>query len=346
VAVAATMHDVARLAGVSIKTVSNVVNQNKWVSEATRRRVKDVIDELGYTPNQAARSLRGGRAGAISLIIPDIRNPYFTELADAVLRAADRRGLAVMIEQVCGGKDAELDVLTSPRVSAVDGVVYSVLALDQEDAPLLEKIATPMVLLGERIFGSSVDHVTMQNEEAAEAATAHLLDSGRRRIVALGNQPGETSGSAVLRLRGYRRALAAAGVALDPCLVREAWNWHRRDGVEAIDRLLAEGVRFDAVFAFNDALALGALRAVQEAGLRVPEDVAIVGFDGIEECAYARPSLTTIDPGVVEIAETALSFLAERIEDPVAAGPARLHRSPFRLVRRGSTVPGTDRPTR
>ncbi len=333
-----TVHDVARLAGVSIKTVSNVVNDYEHIRPETRRRVQEAIDSLGYRPNLSARGLRSGKTGAISLIIPDLRNAYFAELADSVMKAADRKGLFVIIEQSGVTRERELDILRGPRMRMVDGVLYSVLALGEEDLPLLDEVSVPMVLLGERIFTGPYDHVTMHNVEGARAATEHLIGMGRRRIVALGAHPGEVIGSAGLRLQGYRDALAAFGIAFDPRLVAESGDWFRSSGAESMRALLASDVDFDAVVAFNDSMALGAMRVLQEAGRRVPDDVAMIGFDDLDESRYTLPTLSSIDPGRDEIARVAVDFLVERIEnrnDPVAP---REHLAAFSLVQRESSA--------
>ncbi|MDN4614277.1 LacI family DNA-binding transcriptional regulator [Leifsonia sp. F6_8S_P_1B] len=334
----ATMHDVSRLAGVSIKTVSNVINDYPYVRDETRQRVLDAIAALGYTPNLSARSLRSGRTNVISLIIPELRNAYFAELADAVMKAAASRGLSVLIEQFGNERESELSVLQKPRGQMVDGVLYSVLALDEADRDTIAGIPTPMVLLGDRIFNGPKDHVTMQNAEGARAATDHLLSGGRRRIVALGAHPGEVIGSAGLRLAGYREALAAHGVAYDERLAIPVGTWHRRDGAEAMRAFLALGLPFDGVVAFNDTLALGALRVLQEAGLRVPEDVSVIGYDDIDETQYSMPALSTIDPGREQIARTAVDLLIERIEGGSTAFTPREIAVPFRLVERESTA--------
>ena len=334
---AITLHDVARLAGVSIKTVSNVINDYPHIRPATRTKVEAAIDELGYQPNLSARSLRSGRSGVISLLIPDLRNAYFAELADAVMRAARAKGLSVIIEQMPGGKKEELEILRGPRMQLVDGILYSVLALGEEDAHHLDG-TMPMVLLGDRIFNGPKDHVTMQNIEGSRAATDHLLSLGRRRVAALGAHPGEVVGSAGLRLDGYRQALAEHSVEYDPSLVIPVISWHRQDGAEAMRAFLAEGVAFDGLVGFNDSMALGAMRVMQEAGLRIPGDVAVIGFDDIDETRYSIPSLSTIDPSKDQIAETAVALLLERIEDPDSDAPARDLATEFRVVQRESSA--------
>lgn len=311
---AATLHDVARLAGVSIKTVSNVVNDYPHVRPETRKKVQAAIDELSYQPNLSARSLRSGRSGVIGLVLPELSLSYFAELADAVIANAEKHGLVVLIERTGADRDREIAVLSSRRMRLTDGLIFSPLGMGQEDMALLE-VDFPLVLLGERIFGGPVDHVTMRNVEAARAATEFLLRAGRRRVALVGAHADEVVGSAALRLQGYAEALTAAGVEYDPVLVRETTLWHRANGAAAVRRMLEDGVEFDAVFGLNDALALGAMRALQEAGLRIPEDVAVMGFDNIEEAQFTVPSLTTVDPGRELIAAHAVELLVARLKD-------------------------------
>lgn len=334
----ATLHDVARAASVSIKTVSNVINGYPHIRPETRERVETAIDLLQYKPNRAARSLRSGRTDMIGLIVPDLRNPYFAELADDVMRAARELGFSVLIEQFDLDRESELAALRDAHLRGLDGILHSVLTLEQGDAALLERVPVPMVLLGERIFDSSRDHVTMRNTEGAEAATAHLLGIGRRRILALGTHPDEEVGSPGLRLRGYTDALTTAGVSLDDALVIPVDLWHRADGAEAMRAVLDAGVEFDGVVAFNDSLALGALRVLLERGVNVPDDVAVIGFDDLDETRYSLPALSTIAPGRSQIARTAVELLVARIRG-TDVGPPREIFTDFSLVARESTAP-------
>jgi DNA-binding LacI/PurR family transcriptional regulator len=333
-----TLYDVAREAGVSIKTVSNVINDYPYVRPETRERVQAAITKLGYIPNLSARSLRSGRTGMIGLAVPELSLSYFAELADKVIRAAEERDLVVLIEQTNRSRERELEVLRGTRPRMIDGLLFSPLALGPEDRGLVD-IELPLVLLGERIFDSGVDHVTMQNVAAARAATEHLLAKGRRRIAVVGAHPGEVIGSAGLRLNGYREALAAAGIDYDERLVGWAELWHRQQGAEAMASVIARGVEFDAVFAFNDTLALGAMHALQQAGLRIPDDVALIGWDATDEGAYSSPTLTSVDPGQGRIAALSVEMLVERI----AAGakrreqPGREIEVDFTIVERDST---------
>ena len=332
-----TMRDVANLASVSIKTVSNVLNDYPHIRPATRDRVLAAVDELGYRMNHSARALRSGRSGAISLVVPDIRNAYFAELAAEVIDAAAAYDLSVVIEQSGGVPERELQLVQGRRTVPVDGVLYSVAGLGEEDAGQLADLPTPAVLLGERIFRGPLDHVTMQNVEGARAATEHLLDGGRTRILALGSGPDETISSAGLRLHGYREAIAARGLDPDPGLVVDAQPWLREGGAAAMRAAIESGLRFDGVVAFNDLIGLGALRALLDAGIRVPDDVAVIGFDDIDETRYASPSMSTIDPGRREIAETAVAFLLDRIAPTGVEIPPREHLSRFALRPRESS---------
>jgi len=220
----------------------------------------------------------------------------------------------------------------------IDGILYSVLGLGEDDAHLLDRIETPMVLLGERIFHGPTDHVTMRNSESTKAATEYLLGQGRKRIVAFGAHRGEVIGSAGLRLAGYREALSERGVEYDEQLISEVGGWYRFEGAQAMHELLGSGVEFDGVVAFSDVIALGAMRVMQEAGIRIPEDVAVIGFDDIDETRYTLPTLSTIDPGRAEIAQVAVDFLQERIAQGARAIPPREHLAQFSVVERESTA--------
>jgi DNA-binding LacI/PurR family transcriptional regulator len=337
---AVTLHDVAQRAGVSIKTVSNVVNGYAHVSPVTRARVERAVAELGYRPNLSARSMRGGRSGIIALAVPELGVPYFAELAQSVIRAADREGFIVLIDQTEGLVARERLVCQGIRTQLIDGLIFSPLALggDELDA---RTDSIPMVLLGERVSGTA-DHVIIDNVEAARRAVAHLAGLGRTRIAAIGNQDAVTGETARLRLAGYKAALADAGLPFRPELVADAPSFHRHDGAAAMTRLLDAGTRPDAVFAFNDLTAIGALRTCYDRGLRVPEDLAVIGFDDLEEGRYTTPALSTISPDKDFIGQTAVRLLADRLARP---GDGRRHDpppreviAPYRLEARESTM--------
>lgn len=334
-----TLHDVARAAGVSIKTVSNVVHDYPHVRAATRGRVLEAIAALGYQPNLSARGLRSGRTGVIGLAIPSVREAYFAELADSIIAAAEKRGLSVVVDQTNQVREHELDVIAGRRLRLTDGILFSPVHIGEADADLLN-VPFPLVILGESIFGGPTDHVTMHNVSSAQAATEHLLGIGRRRIAvigAAGDEDANAFGSATLRVRGYHQALRLAGMPADPELVRSAGQWHHDTGAAATRALVASGIPFDGLFALNDTLAIGALRALGEAGVRVPEDVAVIGFDNIDATRYSLPSLSSIDPGRNAIAEIAVEMLVERIAEKGERMQPRRVKPDFRIVGREST---------
>ncbi|WP_315092947.1 LacI family DNA-binding transcriptional regulator [uncultured Cellulomonas sp.] len=334
------MADVARQAGVSKKTVSNVLSGYPYIRDSTRERVLAAVDALGYEINVQARILRSGRSGVIALAVPELGQPYFGELADEVLAAARRQGLQVLIEPTGFTREGELEALRVPRGRLVDGLVFSPATLEQADAHLLEGLDYPLVLLGEQIFSDRVDHVTMHNVEGARAATDLLLDAGRRHIAALGMLHAPTAGSATLRFTGYREALEARGLEVDARLL--GWadaGWHRSNGARAMAAVLDSGVEVDGVVAFNDALAIGAMHELQVRGLAIPRDVGVVGFDDIEDARFSVPTLTTIDPGRREIAEVAVDLMRRRLDTGAEQGPPVLHVADLRLIERESTPP-------
>jgi DNA-binding LacI/PurR family transcriptional regulator len=332
----ATMHDVASRAGVSIKTVSNVINGYQYLRPETRFRVQEAIAALGYHPNLTARGLRSGHTGVISLIIPDLRNAYFAELADEVMRAAEHKGLSVLIE-LGGTREREISLLESAHGGMTDGILYCAIGLTQSDTEQLRRIQTPIVLLSERLLDDRIDHVVIRNFEATRAATLHLISTGRKRIVAFGADHTGTISPAGLRLEGYLQALAESGIGFDRSLVTEVRDWSRLEGAKAMRSLLDSAVKFDGVMAFSDTIALGAMRVMQEAGIRISADVAIVGFDDIDETRYSLPSLTSVDPGRSEMARVAVDLLQERIANPTGRVLASEYFADFTIVARESS---------
>jgi DNA-binding LacI/PurR family transcriptional regulator len=321
------LRQVAERAGVSMRTVSNVVRGTGRASASTRARVLQAVDELGYRPNRAARGLRTGRSGVLSLAVPGLSVPYFAELADIVMREAALYGCTVLVECTEGHADTELSIALGQGDQLVDGVILSPLALDQEAVAEVEA-QVPLVLLGERLHDLPCTHVMIDNESAAREATEHLIAAGRRRIAVIGRQEVPYAETSRIRLAGYRVALEAAGQAFDEALAPKVEWYGRADGDAAMTALLgatdgAGHARPDAVFCFADVLAEGAMHAVRRAGLRIPQDIAIVGFDDIDEARYAAPPLTTVAPDKQELARLAVAALMELIE----AGPAESRES-------------------
>ncbi|WP_020495624.1 LacI family DNA-binding transcriptional regulator [Sciscionella marina] len=270
---ASRLRDVAELAGVSVKTVSNVVNGYRFISPATKAKVESAIRELDYRPNVSARNLRRGRSGMIAVGVPSIRNAYFAKLAQLLVKEAQSRGLTVLVDCTDGVAERERLLTEGFHADFVDGLILCPWQLTSADLAL-RKDHTPLVLLGERLH-EAADSVGVDSRAAARAATGHLLDQGCRKI-GLVTPPPESVSPVVAELRrdGYGRALRKAGQHVDPDLVAYPPSDEHGDLTGVLEPLLAAGV--DGLFCFNDPLALAAVRAVIACSYRVPEDVAVI----------------------------------------------------------------------
>lgn len=308
---ATRLKDVAARAGVSVKTASNVVNNAPHVRPATRERVQEAIRALRYRPNVSARQLKYGRAGFLALAVPQVDAPYFAELTAKITTVASRLGYIVLLDDTRADAAAERLVLDGMRSHVIDGVIFSPLALTADEiAARADDL--PMVLLGERAVPPGYDHVAVDSVTAAHAMTTHLVSLDRRRIAAVGRE--STAGTASVRLAGYRQALTEAGLPYHPDRVIEVAHYDREDGRQAMLALLARPEPPDAVFCFNDLMAIGALRACAETGIRVPEQVAVAGFDDIAEGRYSTPTLTTVSADLDVLAGEALRLLLKRVQ--------------------------------
>jgi DNA-binding LacI/PurR family transcriptional regulator len=328
-----TMSDVARVAGVSKMTVSNVVNNRPGVSDPVRRRVLEAIQESGYRLNVNARTLKAGRTGVIGLAVPGIDQPYYGMLAVHVIEAAKAKGFHVAIEQTGAAEEGEADAIAQSHKLQLDGLILSAVILDpREQSQSWGDF--PIVMLGERDFGASIDHVGMANEAGTRAATEHLIERGCTRIANVTGWSLEGVHVGSRRYRGYVEALEAAGLKVDPALVSLS-GMGMETGRSAIHELHDAGVEFDGVVAITDSVAMGVIRGLADLGLRCPEDVRVIGFDDIAASEFLAPSLSSVAPGHRWMAEKAVELIAARLEDP-ARRPEE-HTSPFELKIREST---------
>ncbi|MEU8484734.1 LacI family DNA-binding transcriptional regulator [Streptomyces sp. NPDC048641] len=329
-----SLKDVAARAGVSIKTVSNVVNNYQHVTPAMRERVQQAIDELGYRPNLTARHLRQGRTGIIALALPELGNPYFAELAAAVIDAAAVHDYIVLLDHTGGRREQEVLVSQGFRARVIDGLILSPIELEAED--LRERTENvPLVLLGERHYDLPYDHIAVDNVAAARAAVRHLIDLGRREVAFIGARRGHSQ-PAHLRVQGWREELLSAGLSVDDGLIATTEGWGHADGAAAMTRILETGRRPDAVFAYNDPIAIGAMRVLSERGMRVPEDVAVVGFDDVVEGHFGAVTLTSVSPDKEAIARMAVESVLARLSGQ-APEPRRVW-ADYRLIARESTL--------
>ena len=317
-------------------TVSHVINEHRHVRESTRAKVLATMDDLGYRVNVAARNLRTGRTGTIGLAVPEVDRPYWGQLAAAVIAAAERHQLRVVIEQTGRRRDEELNALALSRNRLYDGLILSVVGLGPADGALL-RVGYPVVILGERIFDGPIDHVSMPNVEAAQAATTHLVERGCRRIAIVEGSPTDEVDVSSLRLQGYRQALAAAGLPHAPALEVNLDLLSMRGGVEAVQGLVARGVDFDGVFCVTDTVGIGVLRGLADLGLDVPGQVKVIGFDDVEEASFTVPSLSSVAPGLESIATRAVDLLVAKISGAAAPDAHEEVVTGYRVVARGST---------
>jgi len=306
-----TISDVAREAGVSLMTVSRAINDKGEISPSTRQHVLEVIERLGYRPSRIAQGLATQRTGTIGLVVPDIANPFFSDLARGAEDRAHVAGYHILVCNAGESPQRELSVLASLEEKRVDGLVLCSSRL--HDSALREALAyhPAAVLVNRRLAGADVGVVVLADEEGARLATQHLLESGHRAVGFLAGPL--TSYSSRQRSKGYRAALAAAGIAGNPGWVH-ACSYEVTGGRETTRALLAEHPELTALFCYNDLVAVGALQACADLGLRVPDDVAIAGFDDIPMAALVTPPLTTCRVPRHELGERAMGLLLDRID--------------------------------
>ena len=314
---AVTLRDVAQRCGVSTATVSAVVNGAVWVSPETRGRVQKAVDGMGYRPNQLARGLKTRRGYAVGVIVSDLTNPFFTEIVRSMSHALREKGRALFL---CDS-DHRFDLGDSNLRMLLDGQVAGlVLVGDSVREETLQRYArrrgrVPVIAIEREYDVDGVSCLLGDSERGAYTMTRHLLDAGHRRIAMISG-PSEGPGSATFgraqREAGYREALHDAGRRWDPtCIV--SGNFRYGGGRDAMARLLALPDRPDAVFAANDMMALGALDAARHAGLRIPEDIALAGYDDVPTAALTTPGLTTMAVPKREIGIAAAELLATQI---------------------------------
>ena len=325
--------DVAKLAGVSMKTVSNVVHNYQHVSPKMRERVQLAIDQLEYRPNLSARRLVTGRTGMIALAIPETNHPYFSTIADAIVNAAAAKGYRVLIEQTDSNVENEQAVLRDREAGLVDGVIFQPSKVTSLEISKLQS-NTPLVLLGEAAIPLTVDHVMIDNVVAAKVATKHLLSLGCRRIAFLGDIAGDMGGATIRRLSGFQSALTDAGILEDQSLVLHVTGFSAIEAKQSVIDAIQSGAKFDGILCRDDRFAVGALQALRDCGLDSPGDVKVVGWDDSELAQFSFPTLTSVSPDREELAKIAVQLLIERIEGHIGAGRHRL--VPFTLRARES----------
>jgi len=330
-----TIKDVAHRAQVSVTTVSHVINGTRFVSDEARSRVVDSIEVLKYVPSALARSLKNNRTHTVGVMIPNSSNPYFAEIIRGIEDSCFNAGFNVIL---CNSDDNPRKQGQYIRVlmeKQVDGLIVLSSGGDEELGVFLREANMPQVLVDREVAHLAADLVEVNHELGGSLATRHLLELGHRHIACI-TGPLALS-SAQQRLQGYRKALLEAGVTVDRGY-EVTGDFTSAQGFAAMHSLLALPKKPTAVFACNDLMAFGALSAAASAGLRVPDDISVIGFDDIALAAFASPSLTTIAQPKHELGELAARLLLDRIAQPDGAHRCEVLQ-PTLCLRRSTAAP-------
>ena len=331
-----TMKDVAQAAGVSVTTVSHVINETRYVSKDLRARVLQAMEELSYHPNILARSLRQGITHTIGLIVPDNSNPFFAEIARVAETVGFENDYSVILcnsDKNVERESAYINVLIAKQV---DGVIFIAAGSEQQHLRELAAQGIPVVVADREVPQELADVVLVNHEQGGYDATRHLITSGHRRIACIAG-PSPLTPSAD-RVRGYRRALREAGIPIEEELMVRCTESYL-GGETAMAQLLRLDELPTAVFTYNDVTAIGALRAIRNAGLQVPEDLSIVGFDDIPLASAVVPALTTVAQPIADLATVATELLIARIQHSAEFAPGQRIVLDTNLVVRESSAP-------
>lgn len=329
-----TIYDVARVAGVSISTVSHVLNRTRRVSAPTEQRVRAAVAQLDYRPNSLARALVRQETKSIALIVPDNVNPFYAELARSIENAGFAAGYSVLLcntDYNLTRESAYVDMLLSKQV---DGVIYMSVDFADSRLRLLHEAGIAVVVFDGLLDG--LDAVLLDNYAGARLAVEHLIELGHRRIACITGPSATRRGSAT-RVRAYRETLREYTLPHDPQLEVKG-DWSYRSGQAAADALLKLPAPPTAIFSCNDSMAIGALAALHAHGIAVPDQVSVIGYDNIALSAYVTPPLTTMATPIVLAGHTLTQLLLDRIGGQPTTPPQRLTLTGSLCVR-GSTGP-------
>lgn len=329
-----TRKEVAERAGVSMAVVSYVVNNGpRPVAAETQAKVEKVIEELGYYPNELARSLSRKRSATIGLIIPNLTNPVYAEIAESLEKTCTTEGYTLMLNGTGRDSAKEQKLAETLRSKQVDGVVIIPSQASEAVFALFQQANIPIVVLEHDLPNTHC--IAIDDRQGGRLATQHLLSLGHQRIAIIKRE--RHNALSYLREVGCREMLAEAGISLDPPLVVES-KAGQAAGYAAMQQLLALPDRPTAVFIHNDVLAMGAMRAIFDAGLTVPTDISMVGYDDTIITTFLDPPLTTVKFPATEMGCRAGKIILELIQKPDSI-PAKTITLPVKLVVRGSTAP-------
>ena len=310
----ATMKDVARLAGVSTSTVSHVINNNRFVSDAVREKIEAAISELNYAPSALARSLKINQTHTIGMLLTASSNPFYSEVVRGVENSCYERGYSLVLCNTEGDEERMNRSLETLLQKRVDGLLIMCTESHLPSEDILKRYPSiPTVMMDWAPFEGDSDLIQDNSLLGGEQATAYLISRGYTRIACIAGPQDKTP--ARLRLEGYQQAMAAAGLPILPGYIINS-DFEFQGGFNAMNQLLSLNPAPQAVFTSNDAMAVGVYHALYQAGLSVPQDMAVIGYDNIELARYMTPPLTTIHQPKDELGELAIDALIHRLADP------------------------------
>ncbi|MFA5447727.1 MAG: LacI family DNA-binding transcriptional regulator [Sphaerochaeta sp.] len=310
---AVTIFDIAKRANVSVSTVSRVLNNKPDVNKETEQKVRQIIKELNFSPNSAARSLVLKHSNTIGYIASDITNPSFPETARGVVVKAREHGYSVMFFDANKDSAVEKEAIQLLRTKQVDGIILSFNEANREELEKLKKEQYPVVQIYRKSSRSAISTIAIDNVDSGLIATRYLIEAGHKNIAHITTGGGTQSGYE--RMMGYQQALEEAAIEILPEYIQVGSN-SIEGGKECMQRLLALENRPTAVFASHDMQAVGAYEVIFEAGLSIPDDISVIGHDNIEFSQYLRPKLTTIDTFKYRLGEASVDLLIEEMEAP------------------------------
>ncbi|WP_375750288.1 HTH-type transcriptional repressor PurR [Vibrio sp. HN007] len=309
----ATIKDVARLAGVSTTTVSHVINKTRFVAEATQERVMEAVKELNYAPSAVARSLKCNTTRTVGMLVTQSTNPFLAEVIDGFESYCYRQGYTLILCNTGGIYEKQRDYVRFLAEKRVDGIFVLCSDLTTELQEMLESHTDiPKVIMDWGDWENQSDKIIDNSEEGGYLATKYLLERGHEKIFCLSGHLDKTL--CIERIEGYKRALQEFDIEFNQENILEG-NFECDMAVEAADRILELDEKPTAVFCFNDIMALGLMSRLQEKGMRIPEDISVIGYDNIDLAAYFSPPLTTVHQPKRRVGKTAFEILLERIKN-------------------------------
>lgn len=336
--VAIRLKDIASELGLSVVTVSKVLRDHPDIGAETRKRVLNRMRELNYQPNLAARSLATGRTWTLGLVVPDLLHPFFADIAKAISSETRKQGYSVFISSSDEDPELEKQEIEQLLARRVDVIIVASAQWSVEGFRRIEEHKTPYILIDRRFQGLDANFVGVDDEAVGELATSHLIEQGCRRIAHI---RGPEVSTAIGRLEGYKRALAVYNMTPLPghivSLGASGDHLGERGGYEAAKRLLAVEPRPDGIFCFNDPSALGAMRAILDAGVRIPQDIAVVGCGNLSYSDFLRVPLSSVDQGSESIGQRTADLALKIARKKVPLRPRTELVAP-RLVARASSL--------